>query len=210
MVPWSTACAFALVAIAIVVTPGPNMLYLVSRSLCQGRAAGMVSLAGIVLGLTTYMLAAAFGITGAVMKFPVAFQLLRVGGAVYLAWLAWGALRPGGASPFELRELPNASPRGLFAKGLLTCLLNPKVAVMYVSLLPQFVDPNRGSVMLQTLTLGAVQIGVATVGNGTFVLGAGALAGALREKPAWARAQRYLMGVVLGALAVRMAFESRP
>jgi threonine/homoserine/homoserine lactone efflux protein len=207
MVPLPTACAFALVAVAIVVTPGPNMLYLVSRSLCQGRAAGLVSLAGVGLGLTTYMLLAAFGITGAMLKFPVAFQVLKIGGALYLAWLAWGALRPGGASPFEIRELPKASLGGLFGKGLLTCLLNPKVAVMYVSLLPQFVDPKRGSVMLQTLTLGLIQICVAVTGNGIFVLSAAGLARLIRDRPAWARAQRYLMGAVLAALAIRMAFE---
>src|SRR5689334_16403237 len=112
MAPWSTACAFALVAAAIVVTPGPNMLYLVSRSICQGRAAGLVSLAGVITGLTICMIGAALGITGAVMRFPVAFEVLRLGGAAYRAWLAWGALRPGGASPFELRELPAASAGG--------------------------------------------------------------------------------------------------
>src|SRR6187551_3327912 len=97
--------AFAAVALGMVLTPGPNMIYLLSRSICQGRTAGLISLAGIGLGFVVYMLCAAFGITALVLAVPLAYDVLRIGGALYLGWLAWQALRPGGRSPFQVRDL---------------------------------------------------------------------------------------------------------
>jgi threonine/homoserine/homoserine lactone efflux protein len=91
--------------------------------------------------------------------------------------------------------------------GFLTNLLNPKIAVLYVSLLPQFIDPDRGSVALQSLTLGAIQASIAVSGNAVIVLTAGTVAVFLARRPGWLRAQRYFMGTVLGALAVRLLTE---
>ena len=132
--------AFALVALTMVVTPGPNMIYLLSRSIAQGPRAGLVSLAGVAAGFVCYMLAAAFGLTALLLAIPFAYDAIRFAGAAYLAWLAWQALRPGARSPFEVRDLPHDGPRKLFAMGLLTNLLNPKIAAMYLSLLPQLID----------------------------------------------------------------------
>jgi threonine/homoserine/homoserine lactone efflux protein len=199
---------FAAVALGMVLTPGPNMAYLVSRSLCQGRVAGLVSLAGVALGFLTFMLLAAFGITALLFAIPYAYDALRLSGAAYLAWMAWNALRPGGHSPFQVRALPPDSPRRLFSMGLLTSLLNPKVAALYLSLLPQFVDNGSGDVMGQTLLLGAIQIAVSVTFNAAYVLCAGTLAAFLARRPIWARVQRWLMGGVLAALAVRMALDS--
>jgi threonine/homoserine/homoserine lactone efflux protein len=206
--PAATLAAFALVALGMVLTPGPNMAYLVSRSVCQGRAAGLVSLGGVALGFVCYMLLAAFGITALLFAVPYAYDALRLAGAAYLAWLAWQAVRPGGSSPFAVRNLPPDSPRRLFAMGLLTNLLNPKIAALYLSLLPQFVDPERGSVLLQSLLLGGAQIAVSVAVNALIVLAAGSVAAFLAARPFWARAQRWLMGAVLGALAARMALDS--
>lgn len=94
--------------------------------------------------------------------------------------------------------------------GLVTNLLNPKIAVLYVSLLPQFIDPERGSVATQSLILGSVQIGVALTVNALIVVFAGSLSAFLVARPTWLRIQRYLMGGVLGALAIRLAVERRP
>ena len=90
--------AFALISLGMVLTPGPNMIYLISRSICQGRTAGLISLGGVALGFVFYMLAAAFGITALLFAVPYAYDALRLAGAAYLAWLAWQAIRPGGRS----------------------------------------------------------------------------------------------------------------
>ncbi len=153
-----TWIAFCLVCLGMALTPGPNMLYLVSRSISQGRWAGIVSLVGTAAGFIVYLLCAALGITALLMAAPIAYDILRFGGALYLLWLAWQAIRPGGASPFQVRELPRDSPAKLISMGFLTNLLNPKAAMLYLSLLPQFIDPHRGAVFGQSLVLGGSQI----------------------------------------------------
>ena len=201
--------AFALIALGMVLTPGPNMIYLISRSICQGRVAGLISLGGVALGFVFYMLCAAFGITAIVLAVPYAYDALRFAGALYLLWLAWQAVRPGGRSPFQVKNLPADSPRKLFAMGFLTNLLNPKIAVMYLSLLPQFIDPANGSVLTQSLALGATQIVISVVVNSVIAIAAGSIAAFLIARPGWILVQRWLMGTVLAAMAVRMATEAR-
>lgn len=209
MIAPANLLAFALIAFGLVLTPGPNMVYLVSRSICQGRRAGLISLAGVALGFVCYMLAAAFGITALLLAVPYAYDALRLGGAAYLLWLAWQAVRPGGRSPFQVRALPADSPRRLFAMGLVTNLLNPKIAVMYLSLLPQFIDPAAGSVLGQSLVLGSTQIAISLSVNAMIALTAGSIAGFLAGRPVWLVAQRWAMGTVLAGLALRMATEAR-
>jgi threonine/homoserine/homoserine lactone efflux protein len=209
VVPTTTLLAFSGVALGMAVTPGPNMVYLASRSISQGRAAGLVSLGGVAVGFVIYLVLTAFGITALAMAVPLAYDALRVVGAAYLGYLAWQALRPGARSPFEVRDLAPDSRRRLFAMGLFTNLLNPKAAALYLSLLPQFIEPGRGSVLAQSLQLGAVQMAVSMLVNGTVICSAGALAAFLATRPTWARVQRRLMGAVLGGLAVRMALDTR-
>lgn len=200
---------FALIALGMVLTPGPNMVYLISRSICQGPLAGLISLGGVALGFVFYMLCAAFGITAIVMAVPYAYDALRMGGGIYLLYLAWQAIKPGGKSPFQVRELPQDSPAKLFTMGFVTNLLNPKIAVMYLSLLPQFVQPDHGSVLAQSLALGTVQIVISVSVNAAIALTAGSIAGFLSRRPAWITVQRWLMGTVLAGLAIRMATEAR-
>lgn len=209
MPEFSQLLTFALIALGMVLTPGPNMVYLISRSISQGRTAGLISLGGIALGFVVYMLCAALGITALVMAVPYAYDALRVGGALYLLVLAWQAVKPGGRSPFQVRELPKDSPRKLFLMGFLTNLLNPKIAVIYLSLLPQFIDPAQGSVFAQSLVLGCTQIVISVSVNATIAVLAGSIAVFLARRPTWLQIQRWLMGTVLSALAVRMLTESR-
>ena len=209
MVARTDWAAFGLIALGMALTPGPNMIYLISRSISQGKRAGLVSLAGVALGFIFYMLSAVVGLTALVMAIPLAYDALRIGGAMYLAWLAWKALKPGAGSPFEVRALePHSDPK-LFAMGLFTNLLNPKAAVLYLSLLPQFMHPERGGMLFQGLTLGATQIAASVAVNGVMILAAGSVAGFLATRPTWALVQRWLMGTVLGGLALRMALDSR-
>ena len=201
--------AFSLICLGMVLTPGPNMIYLVSRSICQGPMAGLISLGGVALGFVVYLLLTAFGITVLLLAVPFAFEVLKFCGALYLGWLAWQALRPSGRSPFQVRDLPADSPRKLFVMGLVTNLLNPKVAILYMSLLPQFIDPSRGSVLLQSLVLGFTQIIIGVTGNGLIALSAGTIALFLAGRPFWMVVQRWLMGTVLAALAIRMVTEAQ-
>ncbi len=201
--------AFALVTLGIVLTPGPNMIYLISRSICQGPAAGLISLGGVALGFVVYMVCAALGVTALVLAVPYAYDALRLAGALYLLYLAWQAVRPGGRSPFHVRDLPKAGVRKLFTMGLVTSLLNPKVAVLYLSLLPQFIDPEFGRVLSQSLVLGVTQIVVSVCVNASIAITAGSIASFLAGRPAWTTIQRWLMGTVLAGLAVRMATEAR-
>ena len=200
---------FALVALGMVLTPGPNMIYLVSRSVCQGPRAGLISLAGIALGFVVYMLCAAFGLTAIALAVPFAYDALRIAGALYLVWLAWQAVRPRGRSPFRVRGLSADRPFRLLTTGLMTALLNPKIAVLYMTLLPQFIAPERGSVLRQALMLGSTQIAVSVTVNTLITLSAGSIAAFLARKPGWAVVQRWLMATVLGGLAIRMATEAQ-
>ena len=179
----SSLAAFALVSFGLVLTPGPNMIYLISRSISQGRMAGLVSLGGVALGFVFYMLCAALGITALIFAIPYAYDALRLGGAAYLAWLAWQALRPGGRSAFEVRTLSADSPRKLFLMGFVTNLLNPKIAMLYLALLPQFIDPAAGSVFTQSLALGAIQIVISLSVNALIAMAAGTIALFLADAP---------------------------
>jgi threonine/homoserine/homoserine lactone efflux protein len=204
----ASLAGFALICLAMVLIPGPNMIYVISRSVTQGPMAGIVSVGGVAVGLTIYMLCAAFGITALLIAVPYAYDALRFCGAAYLLWLAWMTVRPGGVSPLEVRSLPPDRPRKLFAMGLLTSLLNPKVAVLYLSLMPQFIDPAAGPVLAQSLTLGITQIAISVSGNCLIALAAGSIATFLAARPFWSLVQRYLMGAELGGFAVRMATEA--
>lgn len=200
---------FAGAALLMALTPGPNMVYLISRSLCQGRRAGVMSWLGVVVGFTVHMASAALGLTALFMAVPLGYELLRMGGAAYLGWLAWQALRPGARSPFEARALPDESPVRLFTMGLLTSILNPKVAIFYLSVLPQFITPEHGSVLAQSLGFGATQVAIGATVNLLVTLSASRIAGWFAHHPTWLSVQRYLMGLVLGALALRLLAEPR-
>lgn len=209
MIPAHELLLFAAAAFVMVLTPGPNMVYLVSRSLCQGRKAGVTSLFGVATGFLVHMFAAAAGITAVFMAIPLAYDMLRWLGAFYLAWLAWRALQPGARSPFEARELPPDSPARLFLMGFMTNALNPKIAVFYLSVFPQFVRPEHGSVFSQSLTLGATQIAISFAVNLVIILSAARLAAWFARNPLWMATQRWFMGLVLGGLAIRLALEER-
>jgi threonine/homoserine/homoserine lactone efflux protein len=199
------------VALALVLTPGPNMMYLVSRTLTQGRRAGVISLAGVAVGFLVYLSATNLGLSAIFVAVPRLYLALRIAGAGYLGWLAFNALRPGGVAVFAPTAMAPDSPRRLFTMGMLTNLLNPKIAVLYLSLIPQFERPADGHVLLQGFELGGVQIVVALTGNLLILLAAGTLAAFFVRRPGWLRVQRYLMGTVLGVLAVKIATDqARP
>lgn len=209
MIPINDLLLFAGAALLMVLTPGPNMIYLVSRSICQGRSAGVISLFGVIAGFIVHMLAAAVGLTAVFLAVPLAYEALKWVGAVYLLWLAWQAVRPGARSPFEPRELPPDSSRKLVAMGFLTNLFNPKVAMFYLAIFPQFIVPERGSIFVQSIILGVTQISVSFTINLLIALSAASIASWFAHNSVWLAIQRYVMGFVLAALAVRLVLEQR-
>ena len=209
MPEFSSLLTFALVALGLVLTPGPNMIYLISRSICQGRRAGLVSLGGVALGFVFYMLCAAFGISALIFAVPYAYDILRISGVAYLLYLAWQAVKPGGRSVFAVRDLPADSGRKLFLMGFVTNLANPKIAIMYLSLLPQFITPGHGSILSQSLVLGFTQAIISVAVNALLVVMAGQVSLFLAGRPLWQQFQRWLMATVLAGMAVKIAFEAR-
>jgi threonine/homoserine/homoserine lactone efflux protein len=202
-----TLLVFAALSLGLALTPGPNMLYLVSRALAQGTRAGMVSLTGCQAGSLAIMLCAAAGITAALLAVPYAWDALRLGGAAYLMWLAWQCVRPGGEPLFAPRALP-AEPDGrLFLVGFATAALNPKVALFYVAVLPPFLDPARGDVFVQAAILGTVQIAICTAFDAVLVRGAAATARFLGNNPGWMLVQRWVLGGALALIAVKLALS---
>ena len=196
-------------ALLMAVTPGPNMIYLISRSICQGRAAGVMSWFGVVLGFTVHMLCASVGLTALFMAVPLGYEILKFAGAIYLLWLAWQAVRPSARSPFEAKSLSPQPPRKLFIMGLLTSVMNPKVAIFYLSVLPQFISPGSESVLSQSLVLGVTQVFIGSSVNLVVTLSAATIAVWFSKNRLWLAVQRYVMGLVLGVLALKLLSQQR-
>jgi threonine/homoserine/homoserine lactone efflux protein len=209
MIPFNDLVLFAGASLLMVLTPGPNMIYLISRSICQGRKAGFISLMGVIAGFIVHMFAAAIGLTALFLAVPLAYEVLKWSGAAYLLYLAWQAVKPGARSPFETKSLSADPPSKLFLMGFLTNVLNPKIAVFYLSIFPQFVAPDHGSVFVQSILLGLTQITVSFTVNLSITLSAASLASWFLQHPRWLVVQRYFMGFVLTGLALRLAAEQR-
>lgn len=206
LVPLATWLVFVVACVALVATPGPNLLYLVSRTLVQGRGAGLVSLAGTSTGSLLHILAAAFGLSALLAAVPYAYDTIRIAGAVYLAWLAWTTWRA--PDPQAVVGTPAQVPATkLYRDGVLTAILNPKVAIFQLALFPQFVDPSRGSVLVQSLILGATQIVIYVLGDAIFVFTASGMRRWFASRPRWNAWSKRVLASVFAALAARLAVD---
>jgi threonine/homoserine/homoserine lactone efflux protein len=199
---------FAFAVLLLALTPGPVWVYLLSRTLTQGRRAGYFSLIGVMAGVLVHLFAAALGLSAVLLAVPAAFDAIKLAGAAYLLWLAWTTLRGGGFS-FTPQPLDPVPDRVLFRQSLTASVINPKVAVFYLSLFPQFIDPASGPVLLQSLALGIVHITVSTLVDGALVTVAGALSVWVAQRPEWLRLQRWALGGAFGALAIWLAATPR-
>jgi threonine/homoserine/homoserine lactone efflux protein len=199
---------FALAVLLLAATPGPVWIYLISRTLAQGRRAGYFSLLGVMAGVFVHVMLAAVGLSAVLLAVPVAFDAIKLAGAAYLLWLAITTVRGAGFS-FTPQPLEPAADRVLFRQAMIASVINPKVAMFYLSLFPQFVDPAAGSVLAQSLMLGVVHVTVSTLVDGALVTVAGALAAWFARRPGWLRMQRWFLGTAFGALAVWLAATPR-
>lgn len=202
----SSLALFLVAVLALNLTPGPDMLFCFANGVGRGRAAGAVAALGIGAGSAVHTLAAALGVAGLLAASPLLFDAVRLAGAAYLFWLAWRALSaplpaPGAADV-------HAAGRGglgrIFLQGLVTNVLNPKVALFFIAFLPQFAVPANGPVWPQMLLLGGVLSVSGTLVNAVVGIGAGGLGGLFGRNPRIARLQRWLTAGIFAGLAARL------
>lgn len=196
MPDWPTLSLFIAAAAVLVVLPGPNTLYIVARSLEQGTLAGLVSCVGVLAATLVHVSGAALGLSALVLASPLAFNLLRYGGAAYLVVLGLRALhRPEGGATVPA-QAPVRGYAQLFAHGLMVNLLNPKTALFITAFLPQFVQVERGAIPAQIFLLGGVLITVGLVSDAAYALAAGRAATWLQTRSSLSRWQGRVAGVV--------------
>lgn len=205
----TTLLTFALAALALAVTPGPDMLMVLTRSVAQGRLAGIVSTIGICLGCYVHAVIAGLSLSGVLVLAPYAFDAIRWLGAAYLLGLGWQALRGSGGLQMPQQAAPRLAPWAVLRQGFLCNVLNPKVALFFLALFPQFMEPDPDTALLQAVVLASI-LNVA----GCLVLVPVALLASrfgdwLRRRPAFLTWQNRLLGLVFAGLALRLAFDSR-
>ncbi len=210
MPDFSTLALFAAAALALAVTPGPDMLLVASRSLSQGRKAAFATLAGIQAGIYVHATALALGLSELFVRIPWTFDAVRWAGAAYLLWLAFRIWRTREQTPLATTNALPATPTWLtFRQGLITNVLNPKVALFMLALLPQFVHPASGGLTVQILILATILNLIGFTVNGTIVLLVGTLRQRLGRRFRTGRASQYFLAAVFSALALRLAFSGR-
>jgi threonine/homoserine/homoserine lactone efflux protein len=195
---------FVLASVVLLVTPGPAVLYIVARSVEQGRLAGLVSALGIHVGTLVHVSAAALGLSALLVSSALAFNTVKYLGAAYLVYLGLRRLL-GRAAPAAGRPAPPRSLARLFGDGVVVNVLNPKTALFFLAFLPQFVDPARGAPALQVVLLGVVFIGLGVVSDGLWALAAGTAGQWLRRDGRVWRAERYVTGGVFVGLGLTAA-----
>jgi len=200
----SQLALFLAASLVLLATPGPAVLYIVARSLEQGRRAGIISVLGIHAGTLVHIAAAALGLSAALLTSVSAFMAVKYAGAAYLVYLGLHKLLAR-----EVRRPQASGPRSqqsVFLQGVLVNVLNPKTALFFLAFLPQFVDVSRGSVALQILLLGTVFVVLGILCDGAWALLAGSAGNWLSRRPAFLRAERYVTGGVLVGLGLAAAF----
>lgn len=208
MIPVQDLPFFILAALILVISPGPNMIYLLSKSITQGKKSGLISLMGVVCGFMFHIIMVSFGLTAVLLAVPFAYTVLKTLGTVYLLYLAYQAIKPNSRNIFDVdKNRTHDGPKKLFTIGFLTNVLNPKVAVFYLSFFPQFIKPEYGSVFTQSLELGVIQVFVSFSVNFLIVLTAAKVALFFNNNPAWIKVQKCFMAGVLTYLAVKMALS---
>jgi threonine/homoserine/homoserine lactone efflux protein len=199
--------AFALTCAIIEITPGPNMAYLAALSLSRGWRTGPAAVAGVALGLSAYGIAAALGVAAIIESSTLLYQALRWGGVVYLLWLAWDAWSSVDDITTNETSGQDHERASAFRRGLITNLLNPKAAVFYVAVLPEFLDPGAGRIATQTLTLSAIYVAIATLIHAGIVLSASRLR-TIIVKPAQVRLIRRALALALVVIAAWLAWST--
>jgi threonine/homoserine/homoserine lactone efflux protein len=203
-----TFALFAAAALALIVVPGPAVLYIVAQSIDRGRLAGLVSAFGVAAGGLVHVTAAAVGLSALVVSSATAFTAVKLAGAAYLIGLGLVTLLR--RSEVERVDVPHERRlRRVFAQGIVVNVLNPKTALFFLAFLPQFVDPDRGAVAAQVLALGLVFVVLAVISDAVWALAAGTASHRLRGSPRFHAARRYVSGTVFVGLGAVTAAAKR-
>ncbi|HWP44091.1 MAG TPA: LysE family translocator [Blastocatellia bacterium] len=206
MPSWSTLSLFIAAAAVLVFMPGPNTLYIVARSIQQGRRAGIVSSLGVQVGTLLHITAAAFGLSALLLSSALAINLVRYAGAVYLVYLGIKTLMAKeGIGP--AREIRSQSLGRVFYQGVVVNLLNPKTALFFFAFLPQFIDASRGRIWLQIIMLGSFLIILGALSDSAYAVMAGFIGDRLRGNLRFIRMQRYFAGSVYIGLGAATALS---
>ncbi len=207
MIDVQTLLIFGVASFALCATPGPDMLLVAARSAAQGRTAGLLTHLGVAAGSAVHAILLSVGLSQLFLAVPYAYDAVRFLGAAYLLYLAWSAFT-------ERRSFSSSSPSNnrrsyfvIFKQGFYSNLLNPKVALFYLALFPQFLDPNKGSITLQVLILALVLQAVGLLVHGVVIWLAGSARRMLEDGQRFAKWSRIFLGTVFGALAARLVFD---
>jgi threonine/homoserine/homoserine lactone efflux protein len=199
---------FTVAALALLLVPGPAVLYVVARSIQQGRRAGLASVLGLHVGTLVHIAAATVGLSALVVSSAVAFTVVKIAGAAYLIGLGlWTLFSRRAERDVALGGEPNL--RRAFAQGIVVNVLNPKTALFFLAFLPQFVDPDAAHPAAQIAILGLLFVLLGLVTDSLYALAAGTAGGLLRRSRRFARGQRYVTGTVYIGLGVATAFAGR-
>ena len=202
----SSLTVFIVAALVLLLVPGPAVLYIIARSVDQGRTAGLVSVVGVGLGSMVHVAAAALGLSALLVQSAVAFRTVKYLGAIYLVYL--GVRRLMGKD--DVATASNGSDRTLrrvFTQGIWVNSLNPKTARVFFAFLPQFVTVDGASVGLQILFLGTLLVAMGIITDGAYALAAGTLGGWLKDRPSVVKAQRWFAGTVFVSLGLATALS---
>jgi threonine/homoserine/homoserine lactone efflux protein len=208
----SALALFAVASLALLVVPGPAVFYIVTRSITQGRSAGLLSVLGVHTGSVVHVAAATVGLSAILASSAMAFTVVKFLGAGYLIWIGAQKLLRRHDDEEEVATAPPASGARLFGQGVVVNVLNPKTAIFFLAFLPQFIDPHRGPVAAQTAVLGCCFILLGMLSDGTYAVLGGALGGRLRHSRVARRRLDRASGVAYIGLGVTAAFatNSRP
>jgi threonine/homoserine/homoserine lactone efflux protein len=202
---WSDLLLFISAALVLLFIPGPAVLYILARSVEQGRRAGLASASGIATGTLAHVLAATLGLSALLLSSAIAYSVVKYAGAVYLLYLGIKKFRERPAVRDEVKQVPALPLRRIYAQGILVQVLNPKTAIFFFAFLPQFVNPARGHVSLQFFVLGMIFILLGLSSDSVWALTAGSAAGWLRQNQAFIRNERYISGTVYLGLGMATA-----
>ena len=198
----STIAAFAVASFALLVIPGPAVLFIINRSVADGRTVGFASVAGIEIGSLVHVVAAGLGVSAALAASALAFNTIKWLGVVYLIVIGLRTLTISSTVGDATHAAPAVPPARAFRQGVVVNVLNPKVALFFLSFLPQFVDPARGRVGMQAVVLGLVFVSIGTVTDGVYAMTASSLRTVLLRGRALPFVQRYVAGTVFIGLGL--------